>query len=313
MKVLGRGVLLLFLFVFSSRGVAGIFGEDGRASISKGSQAEALARSTAVAVLSANYSLHDGKVALDLGSTKDFLCADEKFYGEPSLSYACSGFLVGPDLIVTAGHCMVNFGESRAEKESYCKAFSWIFDYKDGADYSNLPAENFYNCAEIIYAVNEEQSPSRDFAVVRLDRPVTGRQPLKLAALAPHDEPLSMIGYPYGLPAKLASGARVLSNDDKDPFFTTNLDATEGNSGSAVFNAKGEVVGILVGGTPQESLIRDEKNSCMRYNHCDDDGKNCQLPDQNSTKPASSQVQRIEAVIPWMNSSSFTQWASSLR
>ena len=48
------------------------------------------------------------------------LCADERFANQTAVA-RCSGFLVGPDLLVTAGHCVT--------KQSDCDGFKWAFDY----------------------------------------------------------------------------------------------------------------------------------------------------------------------------------------
>jgi V8-like Glu-specific endopeptidase len=57
-----------------------------------------------------------------------------------------------------------------------------------------------------------------------------------------------VIGYPSGLPAKLAGGAKVFGTASPF-FFSANLDTFGGNSGSPVFNAgSNRVVGILVRG-----------------------------------------------------------------
>lgn len=266
-----------------------------------------LARATAVAVLSTNF-VRTASTTIDLSvdDSRDLLCDDVKFSSEPSLSYACTGFLVAPDLLVTAGHCMVNTGEVRSEKEKYCEAFSWLFDYRAGENgdtqTKNLSSANLYGCKEIIYAVREEAPPYRDYALVRLNRDVLDREPLVLSKseVAPFEK-VHMIGYPLGQPAKLSRDAFVLFDNPKAQSFVTNLDAFEGNSGSPVFNSRNEVVGILSGGTPVESLRTDTKLSCDRYNACDELGNNCERPDHDLSsipefQKTGSIIQRIEPV-----------------
>lgn len=284
---------------------AAIFGFDTREKITPDSKELTLARATAIAVLSSNF-VRTSPIALDLTPdlSSDFLCKDVKYADEPSLSYACTGFLVAPDLIATAGHCMVNTGQSRDQQQTYCQAFSWLFDYQTTssgrAQTIGLPAANLYECRRVIYAVREEAPPYRDFALVRLKRPVTDRAPLTLSKETIRvDDPVRMIGYPLGQPAKLSRDARILLNDVQQQSFITNLDAFEGNSGSPVFNERDEVIGILIGGTPVESLRRDENATCNRYNVCDDRGENCELQDEDLSaipdfQRTGSIVQRIE-------------------
>lgn len=291
-------LLLCFLLINTSVQAA-IFGADDRVSISKSSPEYPLSRSTAVAVLSSNIEESSGRsFRLLVDKLSDYLCTTQRFSHQPSLSYACSGFLVGPNLIATAGHCMVNTGESRNETETYCKAFSWLFDYTEDLNTDRVPRENLYRCKRIIYAVKDEKAPFRDYALVELDRPVKNRKPLKLSVtnVKPTDR-FTMIGYPLGLPAKLARNARVLVNNKNRESFLTSLDAFEGNSGSAVFNQRNEVVGILVGGTPSRSTITNGR--CEIYNKCNENGGNCLLPDKNPSQifpgyqGVGSEVQRI--------------------
>jgi V8-like Glu-specific endopeptidase len=293
--------------LFPILSLAAIFGADSRLSVTSNSPKAELARSTAVAVLSANFTTNpNGGVDLDLSSLEEMFCTDQKFVKDPSMAYACTGFLVGPDLIATAGHCMVNTGESRNEKETYCEAYSWMFGYqKDilgNTKTKGLPKENLYRCKEIIYAVKEEKAPFRDFALVRLDREVLDRKPLKLKKEIKVNEPVTMLGHPLGFPLVYSFDAKILTNDTDRQSFITNLDAFEGNSGSPVFNNKEEVVGILIGGTPSQSYFESSKG-CNQYNVCDQNGENCLYPDSDGGKSfpgfqhVGSEVQRIEPIL----------------
>jgi V8-like Glu-specific endopeptidase len=254
------------------------------------------------------YSKVGATLKLDAPLSSRFLCAGERFDSDPSLGYSCSGFLVGPDLIATAGHCMVNTGENHNETETYCKVYSWLFDYQidagGKANVDTIPAEHLYQCKQVIYAVREEGAPYRDYALVQLDRPVANREPLLLAdpTTRPIKTPLSMIGYPFGTPAKLSSGAEILLDDLARTSFITNLTAFEGNSGSAVFDSSNEVVGILIGGTPSSSLVEDDVKKCQRYNRCDETGSHCTEVDKDTSvfpgfQRTGSEVQRIEPII----------------
>lgn len=288
--------------------MAAIFGTDERTAVTERSPFLNVASSTAVAVLNSIWSESlPGKIQIEADSLEGTICPEEKFSKDPSLSYACTGFLVGPDLLVTAGHCSVNVGESRNETETYCQAFTWLFDYRQDSsgrvNLKEIPAENHYKCKKTIYAVREEKPPYRDFALVQLDRPVKGRTPLKLSAEPlKTDEKLTMMGHPLGTPLKLSSNAKVLLNNPNRESFLTSLDAFEGNSGSPVFNQKNEVIGILVGGTPSESLIEVPTRQCRKYNRCDNNGANCLKNDSDTSvfpgyQGIGSEVQKIQSVI----------------
>lgn len=290
---------------------AAVFGQDNRQKTTFNSPLYPLARATAVALLKSGYSQHQtGTISLSTDLLTQF-CKDELFYNEPSIPYACTGFLVAPDLLVTAGHCMyaINTPNQELKDESglACEAFDWIFDYATQPDgtvnLEKIPAENLYHCKRIVYAVHKDKSPFQDFALIQLDRTVTGRNPLKLSSTNPAlGSEHFMIGHPFGTPQKISDHGRVLLNNPAHSAFVTNLDASEGNSGSPVFNSKKEVVGILVSGTPSANTYYDSKNKCERVNRCNDQGKNCALPDKDTSlfpgfQIVGSDVQRINPLI----------------
>lgn len=170
------------------------------------------------------------------------ICPSERFANQPTVGN-CSGFLIDEKTIVTAGHCMTTPED--------CSDFKWAFDYKvevAGVDSVTLQKNNIYGCKKIIKQVLD-RATQNDFAVIELDRAVTDRVPLKLRETGKVEvgAPLVVIGYPSGLPVKVAGGARVRAV--RDDFFVANLDTYGGNSGSAVLNATTmEVEGILVRG-----------------------------------------------------------------
>jgi V8-like Glu-specific endopeptidase len=96
--------------------------------------------------------------------------------------------------------------------------------------------------------IKQSLTSTTDFALVRLDRPVVGVSPVKIAKTpAQVGTSLVMIGHPSGLPQKITDDAVVKSVSATE--FKASLDAFQINSGSAVFNAKsGELLGILVRG-----------------------------------------------------------------
>lgn len=183
------------------------------------------------------------------------ICEDEKFADEYKLPI-CSGFLVGKDTLVTAGHCVYD--------ENDCKKKTWIFGYtKDVAAKGEVPSKNVYECKELV----SKGEWGEDFAVIKLDRKVKGRTPLKMAKnRVKVNDKVFVIGHPSGLPTKIAAGAKVVSS--KVNVFKTNLDTFGGNSGSAVFLEKtNKVVGILVRGATDYK--RDQDAGCFRTNKCE--------------------------------------------
>ncbi|HOA69725.1 MAG TPA: serine protease [Methanosarcina thermophila] len=176
----------------------------------------------------------------NFGESKN-LCPGERFRNQPTGAF-CSGFLVAPDIIATAGHC-VNAGNVTIVR------FVFGFRMRD----SNT-AETIIDNTEIYRGVEligrEEAGHGADWALVRIDRPVTNHRIARIRrnGKVSDTQKLHVIGHPAGLPTKFAGGASIRDNQ-KGAFFTANLDTYGGNSGSPVFNSEThEVEGILVRG-----------------------------------------------------------------
>lgn len=288
---------------------AAIFGVDDRTFVLPNSPSSVLAQSVAVAVLTPNrIPVSKDFFDLDVDSASSLLCADEKFFQSQTLSYACTGFLVGPDLLVTAGHCSINTGAKSNFSDGYCEVFSWYFGYEvdEVGQFNprNRSESDRYSCKEVLFASDEEEPPFRDWSLIRLDRAVKGRTPLRLRPSPPPagSASLMMIGHPMGLPKVIAQNGRVLFNDQSHEQLISNIDAADGNSGSPVFDSEGFVVGILVGGTPQPTFVEDPVKSCRKVHRCDEDGKNCTLPDlpKNpgpSFQRTGSEIQKLHGLI----------------
>lgn len=291
--------LSCFSFLLSSAH-ADIFGSDDRHNIAAAGPKRYLGKSVAIGVINSLWEGNQVDVAeLWADPISDYMCKDERFINQKSVSYACTGFLVGKDLLVTAGHCGVNFGETRHQSKDYCEAYTWLFDYTASSDTKAIPKENIFKCKEIIYAVQEEvDGNAHDFALIRLDREVVGRTPLKMAnKKSVTGDSVFMIGHPMGLPMKYTDNAHIFEPEIGRSYYT-NLDAFGGNSGSPVFNNKDEVIGVLVAGNPSSATYTDHTSGCDRYNRCDEQGKNCKdlnLPNGAQGFPnVYSEVQSIE-------------------
>lgn len=253
-------VLSFFLIGTSTASVLVIYGDDDRQeTVNTSPFLQDLAESTAAMIEEKNISIVGSLVSIKgptLGE-RFGLCKDERFYSQTSSAY-CSGFLVAPDIMATAGHCLTD--------ESYCGNAVWVFNYKlkDEKDSSvTVSKEDVYRCKSILK--KDFGSNSRnDFALIKLDRKVKGHSPVKIALENPEiGEPLVMIGHPSGLPQKIDDGGSVKSKTLNG--FKANLDAFQINSGSAVFSAKsGELVGILVTGARDYRNRENEK--CTEVN-----------------------------------------------
>jgi V8-like Glu-specific endopeptidase len=179
------------------------------------------------------------------------LCPTEAFATQPAAA-SCSGVLVTESLILTAGHCV--------SSSATCDDQVWVFGYAftDPTATPLLEPDDIYGCRSIVARARYTDSAGRrwDHALVELDRPVVApRRPVELVAepLAGGD-PLSVIGFPSGLPVKVDAHAEVAdARIDSRDYFELVSDASQGSSGAAVFDQEGRLAGILVrGGTDFE-------------------------------------------------------------
>ncbi|MBX2986434.1 MAG: trypsin-like peptidase domain-containing protein [Bdellovibrionaceae bacterium] len=264
---MARMFILSFVVVFGSAASAFtyqpnvIYGKDDRIDLYmiENPIVREVALSTAAMIPSANLSqAEEGKQSVRAGiyGHEMGLCSEEAFYSQPS-GAMCSGFLVGDDLLATAGHCIT---------ESSCESNSFVFNYHmtNAETAPTVVAQSdVYRCTQVL---SRELTNNQDYALVKLDRPVEGRRALRLAANPVQlNDGIYVVGHPSGLPTKVAGGASIRRLETG--YFVANLDTYGGNSGSAVFNTEtNEVIGILVRG--ERDFRYDSSNMCKRSNSC---------------------------------------------
>jgi V8-like Glu-specific endopeptidase len=246
----------------------GVYGKDDRHDVFAEPKAaiRLLADSTVLVIRHTDLSYQpDGTVNIATRTLADSqaACHDEPFREQETAGF-CSGFLVAPDTIVTAGHCISN--------EKDCSETSLVFGFSLTSPTKNLKTvtrNEIYRCAQVIHA--QTKTPGADFSIITLDREVHDHIPLKLRQSGEPQpgENVMVIGYPLGLPTKIAGGAQIRSIVP-ETYFTANLDTYAGNSGSPVFHGETlEVEGILVRGG-RDFYYRAEER-CYASVRCDDD------------------------------------------
>lgn len=185
------------------------------------------------------------------------LCPDEPFREQPTAAI-CSGVLVDDALVLTAGHC--------AGSVAPCADQLWVFQYALTSDGSLSPLTNddVYRCRSVPALAHGTDPHGRrwDFAFIELDRPVV--PPRRPAPVVPKavatDDLLTVIGYPDGLPVKIDPAARVLDpRTGNDDYFTMASDTFEASSGSGVFDADGDLVGVFVRGGIDRQFRSEER------------------------------------------------------
>ncbi|WP_413291509.1 trypsin-like peptidase domain-containing protein [Bdellovibrio sp. HCB337] len=260
-----------------------IYGDDDRRDLYDVANAlnKKLADSTVALIESSNLKAQGASVfglPAETYGSQQLLCSTEVFYDQPAAAF-CSGSLVGPNLILTAGHCI--------KDASDCADVRFVFGYavKQLGKYPVTVAQGeVYSCKRIVS--RKLEGAGSDYALIETDRPVVGHEVLKLqrSRVAAVGDALTVIGHPSGLPTKVASGGKV--RKVQPAHLVTNLDTYGGNSGSGVFNSEtGEIVGILVRG--DTDFI--SKGSCYVSNRCPADG--CRGEDV-------TRIDQVAALIP---------------
>jgi hypothetical protein len=247
-----------------------VYGEDDRRDVYMEEDATRLewAASTCALIYTTRLTLFaDGsaQISAPAAYTRSGLpaCDDEPFKNQPTASY-CTGFMVGEDLIVTAGHCF---------STSYIDTVRFIFGYDmidDRIPQLEFDAKRVYKGVEVLSYIG---TSNKDHCVVRVDRPITAPGarpfPIRREGSVQIGTPLGIIGHPAGLPKKIAFGDTFVRSTPYPEYFVANLDAFSGNSGSPVINAEtGYVEGILVRGDTDFQYEED----CFRSYKVPNDG-----------------------------------------
>jgi V8-like Glu-specific endopeptidase len=244
-----------------------IYGDDDRTPVDSKLSSTVLRQADAVAALIPLTNLTptaDGSYKVDSDTFgHDYgLCPEERFFDQPDIT-ECTGFLIGPDRLATAGHCVT-------DRDLRCPKVAWVFDYRmdriqwDGQSF-HVDANNLYKCSKVLgFASNRDL----DFAVVQLDRPVRGRTPLVVDP-DPHltkGYPLTGLGFPSGLPMMWdAEGSVRAQNGLK---IESEIDTFDGNSGSPILSAVTQkVLGILIEG--KQDYRYNRKRKCTQLVRCE--------------------------------------------
>lgn len=256
----------------------------------------------------------------------DAVDASVRFKNQPAIG-SCTGFLIAPDIMVTAGHCVssdqheITNGEIVFHKSYFNKygeftynKMKWVFDYtndikmvkqtheKIGEYYvATIPTYKQYTVKKILKSVLDNKR-QLDFAIIQLDRP-TDRDPFRFrtGAKIEKGDNLAMIGSPSGLPLKLSDGAKVTINSASN-WFGTNLDAFGGNSGGPVYNKAGlnMIEGILVRGRIDKGLkgfYVDKTCGCVKEVKYENSDAESFLDDWDiPVQQQSTEVQRITSI-----------------
>lgn len=232
----------------------GVFGEDNRKEVKDAEGFKEFARATAVMIPKSDirgnriyaYTLRE---MLSRTFGVDKFHDNVKFLDQPTAG-TCTGFLIAPDILVTAGHCIKTIEDA--------KEYIFLFDYttdlvfNSAKNYFTFNEENAYEVSEVLSSELSDDDVDRDelldYAIIKLDRK-SNRTPYRFRTSGSVGEKTSIytMGAPTGLPLKFSEKA-VVVDDSPEKWFKSSIDAFPGNSGGPVFDKNGFIEGILVRG-----------------------------------------------------------------
>lgn len=257
-------ILNISLAVSTPKKIQAVYGEDNRVDIFQISNQQIIqATKSTAAMIQKKFIEQNEKQEFTIlagayGKAQN-LCSDEKFYDQPAVAN-CTTFLIENDLLMTAGHCV---------KLMPCQNFSFVFDFQmknQSESQMTFSKDQVYNCKNVERLSLEDNV---DYALIRLDRPVTGRTPLRLRKYGELDQAdvLFLLGFPSGLPMKADLDQRMRQMSENKIYFSVEFDAFGANSGSPVINQKTlEVEGVLVRG--EYDFEWDNNSNCRRVKKC---------------------------------------------
>lgn len=248
----------------------GITGGDGRIEYYQETEERIKKNANGVVALFLKSSIIDKGDGTSMLKTEPFskydnvkLCGTERFKEQPKGSF-CTGFIVGKNLIVTAGHCL----KSRLfDNKNFVDEVLLVSGFRlNEPNKANLVIKNsnIYKPIKVVQAGLTREGI--DFAVLEVDAEIDDSKVLELESRKVNlNENVYVIGHPVGLPLKIAKGAQV-KNNTNSRFFMADLDTYGGNSGSPVFDSNNKVIGILVRGA--RDFIYSYESKCYTSNVC---------------------------------------------
>ena len=258
-----------------------LYGDDGRVEVRDAPAPLRRAADSVAALFEARQLVAAGagrwRLPGEVGATREGearWCPDERFARQPR-GARCTAFLIAPRRIATSAHCVRADNTDPYADGIACGDARFVFGYRTGADGRpgvEPDADRVYRCAAVLDG--EGDRTGADWRVIELDRSVHGRPTLAVYAgdPLPVGTSLSAIGHPSGLPAKIATGARLVEHREAG-YFVTDLDTYGGNSGSPVLARLGSefaVVGVLSRGTEDfEEVVGDDGRTCRRSRQCE--------------------------------------------
>jgi hypothetical protein len=221
-----------------------VYGDDDRVDLYEADEPFVqIAQKTAVALI-APTQLHrrnDGAYGLEAPRYGELqsLCPGERFSEQPAAA-SCSGVLLAPNIVATAGHCLTVTADGRPD----CTNNRYVlgFGIDDPAVAVSIPEDAVFECKQVLGRVEAAADAPCHFDFVL-------------------GEAVVVVGFPAGLPVKIDRGAQVIdARAEQGDFFTLSSDTFSVSSGSGVFDSDGALVGLFSRGRRDY----DQDGSCQR-------------------------------------------------
>lgn len=194
------------------------------------------------------------------------------FSGQKTLSF-CSGALVSANLVLTAGHCINN---APADPHHFSKVYV-VFGWRQtGQGEYNLTfsPDQVYEVERILAHKLDGSIGSmdtyRDYALISLKRPVTGRAPLTIERS--HGDGLAVgayvfaSGYPMGMSVKVTDPRDATIKAIGRNGYATDLDAFGGSSGGPVFDSyTRRICGVVITANAKQFKYTVNSEFTLRY------------------------------------------------
>jgi hypothetical protein len=199
-------------------------------------------------------------------SFTDLFTSNLRFAKEPTFGYA-TGFLVqkngkprgeGSKYLVTAAHALCNLKTKELDPE-IVKTIRVVFDYHmNESNNFDKVFKTIYEIKKVVdfkFETHQLGTTIGDWALIKLKDAVKDRSPLEIAKKPEglkSNTPIYTLGYPMGTPLKYTHSGKtqfVGTNVVKHTLLTFPC-----SSGSPVFNAAGEVIGIIIRGPKSYSI-----------------------------------------------------------